>query len=117
MRELGEIRLARLEVGGSDSQHPLDGRARVADVLLAPLDVVTTFFEAARMLLELAPPLGKKLLETLLGVRRPPSVRATGCLSVGLVPGATSSCARSSWPGLVISASLVRVRSLPADRS
>jgi len=65
VRELG---LASLELGGAKAQHALDGGARVAKELLAPLELLDGFAQTLCVSVELAPPLGEHGLQSLLGI-------------------------------------------------
>ena len=65
-QEVGELRLACLEVGGAEPQHPLNGGARVAQQLFAAFELLDRLAEAGGMRLELAATLREELLESLL---------------------------------------------------
>ena len=74
--ELLDLGLALGEVRRPQAKHPLDGRAHVAEELLAALEVLHRQLEARGLLLELVAPLGEEPLELLLrarGVREHPA--------------------------------------------
>ena len=79
--ELLELRLALGEIGGAETQHPLDRCAHVAEKRLSALEVLERVLEASRLVLELAAPLGEEPLELLLGAR---GVREDAAGDVGL---------------------------------
>ncbi len=61
--EVGELGLARLEVGRAQAQHPFDRRARVPEKLLAPFELGDRLAEPRGMLVELLAALREQLLE------------------------------------------------------
>ncbi len=67
-QQLGELGLARLELGGPDSEHALDRRARVADELFTTLELLDRAVQPRGVLVELATAFREYLVETLLRV-------------------------------------------------
>ncbi len=91
-QERRELRLARLEVGGSESQHALDRSTRVAEQLLAPFELGDRFAQPLGMRVELVSALRDELLELLLGARArgqdPAHQPSAACLFVVVLVGA-----------------------------
>ena len=96
----GELLLAGLEVGRSETQHPLDGRPRVPKQLLPPLELGDRGMQLLRVRVELLATTSEELLEALLGIRPgrehpPDDSSAALLLAVGLVLAAGFSVGHS----------------------
>ena len=67
--EARQLGLPGLELGGSEAEHPLDGRSRITEELLASLELCDRLVEPRGVLLELAATVSEQLLEAVLGAR------------------------------------------------